>query len=94
MRNYQSGVRTDTTGSTTADYIKVAYVYTSSGIKMFINGSLNTSRDFSVSFGSTLDKLILYGNPYYLGRSLKRLNQVLVFPTALTDQEAIDLTTL
>lgn len=73
---------------------KIAFSYKTDEVKLFINGSLvgtdttatmpnaNTLNEFSSDFGQGSFKLAA------------RLNQSIIFPTALTDSECIALTTL
>ena len=73
--------------------IKVALKYTSTNISVFVDGVKKIDSDLSVNFGSPLDWINLEGTATANNDALEQ-HQFLFFPTALTDQEAIDLTTL
>ena len=73
--------------------IKVALKYTSTNISVFVDGVKKVDSDLSVNFGSPLDWINLEGTATANNDALEH-HQFLFFPTALTDQEAIDLTTI
>ena len=80
--------------------VKFAVVYTSTTLKMFVNGSqIGSTATLSGSLPSTLDEIRInaLGGNFVSDTQNNQLNpykQALVFKTALTDQEAIDLTTI
>ena len=80
--------------------VKFAVVYTSTTLKMFVNGSqIGSTATLSGSLPSTLDEIRInaLGGSFVSDTQNNQLNpykQALVFKTALTDQEAIDLTTI
>ena len=69
---------------------KIALKYSSSSVDVFINGVKQTSQSGGV-FNNSLSVItnVSGANSLYVN-----IKQKLVFPTALTDQEAIDLTTI
>ena len=79
----------------TTPKIKMAVTYTSSAIKFFVNGSLiGTDTSFTLpSSMSRVDVGHMGGQPDSQ-RMRGGVNQFVLFPTALTDAEAISLTTL
>ena len=80
------------------DEVKFAFVYTASSVKLFINGALRGSATPSASLPSTSELHIdALGGGFSSTSQNNQLNpykQALVFKTALTDAEAITLTTL
>ena len=81
---------TDITSTT-----KVAMVYTESGnkVKVYINGTKEVDRTMNDTISEDLTELA--NNNGSGGQQAQvRLEQALVFKTALTDQQAIDLTTI
>jgi hypothetical protein len=80
--------------------VKFAVVYTSTTLKMFVNGSqIGSTTTLTGSLPSTLDEIRInaLGGAFVSDTQNNQLNpykQALVFKTALTDQEAIDLTTI
>jgi hypothetical protein len=85
-------VQTQLSASLTGTRVKAAITYTASGFKLFYNGALINSSTKAV-FGSTLSR---YGFDQANGGNalFRSVNQTLLFPTALSDAEAIALTTL
>ena len=78
-----SGSLYDTSGDfAQGNNYKAAIVYSNGTFKCFANGSL---------FGTT--DVVIDATSLFL-RQESILKQLLTFPTALTDQEAIDLTTI
>ena len=75
------------------DDLKIAFTYKNNDWKIYINGTLKSTITSALTFSpNTLSKVefnLLGLNPFY-----GNTKQVLVFPTALTDQEAIALTTI
>jgi len=80
------------------DEVKFALVYTASSVKLFINGALRGSATPSASLPSTSELHIdALGGGFSSTLQNNQLNpykQALVFKTALTDAQAIELTTL
>ena len=74
------------------EFIKVAVRYTASNIDVFINGVKQTTLQNGGTFTATLDEIIFdnIGVNQMQGSIKQRLN----FKTALTDEEAIALTTI
>ena len=73
-------------------YSKFAWTYDGVGqFKIFVNGSLTNTYGVSINSFSRFGYGEKAGDLNYTNTSTK---QILLFPTALTDQEAIDLTTL
>ena len=89
---YGGVVGTQLSTSYTSGNIKIAVTYSGGNYSMFVNGTKINSASIG-TFSSTLNKIEFAqgngGNPF-----AGDAKQALVFPTALTDQEAIDLTTL
>jgi len=83
-----------TTLTDATEFIKVAVLYKSGGSKVYINGSLITSNTNSFAFTNTLSVLDFYG----LGLGNKdfngKLQELMLFPAALTDLQLEELTTL
>jgi hypothetical protein len=105
---YQNSIRTYIKSNNTIIYdntyfvgfnepqrLKILLKYDSSGAKTFLNGQLIINQTYLGSITiPEFDTLTIqrnYGQPTLIKT---QVNQVLVFPTALTDQEAIDLTTI
>jgi hypothetical protein len=76
----------------TTSYFKVAVKYYNSTIDVFINGVKQTSQSF-VGFSNSVDAVRFDDGNGALPFE-GDIKQRLIFPTALTDQELIDLTTL
>ena len=75
--------------------MKILLKYDSNGAKTFLNGSLILDQTYKGGFPiPAFDRLTIQGNFNSETPIKTQVNQVLVFPTALTDQEAIELTTL
>jgi len=80
--------------------VKFAVVYTSTTLKLFVNGAqIGSTATLTGSLPSTLDEIRInaLGGGFVSDTQNNQLNpykQALVFKTALTDQEAIDLTTI
>ena len=80
--------------------VKFAVVYTSTTLKLFVNGAqIGSTATLTGSLPSTLDEIRInaLGGGFVSDIQNNQLNpykQALVFKTALTDQEAIDLTTI
>ena len=80
--------------------VKFAVVYTSTTLKMFVNGAqVGSTTTLSGSLPSLIDEVRInaLGGNFISDTQNNQLNpykQALVFKTALTDQEAIDLTTI
>lgn len=85
-------VQTQLSASLTGTRVKAAITYTASGFKLFYNGALVNSSTKAV-FGATLSR---YGFDQANGGNalFRSVNQTLLFPTALSDAQAIELTTL
>jgi len=81
---------TDITSTT-----KVAMVYTESGnkVKVYINGTKEVDRTMNDTFTEDLTDFV-NDNGAGSQKAQARLEQTMLFQTALTDQEAIDLTTI
>ena len=73
---------------------KLLLRYSSNGYAFFLNGSKLTSGTNAVNFSDTIDSFYLNETFSVSNRQTNDFKQVMLFPTALTDQEAIDLTTL
>ena len=92
---YAGGTAYVYTQSTTNEKrYKIAITYTSSSYKVFIDGVKVHDVSKSTSFAVLLDRLSVTGNSLSGKKGNIKHKQILVLPTALTDQEAIDLTTL
>ena len=80
--------------------VKFAVVYTSTTLKMFVNGAqIGSTETLSGSLPSLMNEIVVdaLGGAFNSNTQNNQLNpykQALVFKTALTDQEAIDLTTI
>ena len=80
--------------------VKFAVLYTSTTLKLFVNGAqIGSTATLTGSLPSTLDEIRInaLGGGFVSDIQNNQLNpykQALVFKTALTDQEAIDLTTI
>jgi hypothetical protein len=74
--------------------VKAALSYESGSISLYINGSLIASSTNSFSFNQPLDEI--YSTTFYntAAREKVNLDRMLLFKTALTDDECIALTTL
>ena len=76
------------------DRYKVAVVYTPSSIKLFLNGELIVDESNFNYTGLSLDRVEYnYPSGNVFGFDMP-VNQTLVFPTALSDDECIALTTI
>ncbi len=73
---------------------KLAYKYSSGSIKLFINGALSFTLTPTFTFGSALSSLFLGMTTASTGQLSDRLSQSILFPTSLTDDQCIQLTTL
>ncbi len=72
---------------------KIAFAYSSGSSAMYINGVLIGSNTTTFAFTSTLDNIDVNSRgTSFIEQS--NYNGVMVFPTALSDAELIDLTTL
>jgi len=90
--SYQSQIIT--IGITITDFWKVALKYSSTEIKMFFNGSLvDTISSPTLYSANTLNR-VGFDDGYNNFKSNNKVKQVLVFPTALSDEECIQLTTV
>jgi len=76
---------------TNEDIDKACFVFTSNQIKIFINGSVITTYNASVSPLDLNGLIVTYGSA---NRTSIVFSQLLLFPTALTDDECIALTTI
>ena len=78
----------------TGDYQKVALRYESGNSAIFINGiKIAEYPSATYAITETLDR-VSFGTPYAAPSEKTNWKQVILFPTALTDEEAIALTTL
>ena len=68
---------------------KACFIFTSSEIKVFLDGSLNTTYSVTNSPLGLDDFIISYGSS---NRTNIVLSQFLIFPTALSDNQCITLT--
>jgi hypothetical protein len=74
--------------------IKIAFKYSPSGLKLFVNGSLNSTNINPILFTAPIDGIFLNdGSIINLNQTIYN-NSVQLYKTALTDQECINLTTL
>ena len=75
---------------------KIALSYVSGNVNLFYNGILVGSSTNSFAFSSNVDTIELSAMVNFFGNSLNTSNMdsVLIFKTALTDEECINLTTL
>jgi hypothetical protein len=75
---------------------KIALSYESGNVKLFYNGALVASSTNSFSFTVPISELQISVMVNFFGSSLNTNNvdQVLIFPTKLTDAQCIELTTL
>jgi hypothetical protein len=92
-RSLVSGLSTITFNS----FIKIAYVYKSGNSSLFINGVKQNTSNQTFTFNNTLLRLNIDFTGYNYGSlqgKTKYVKSVLVFPTQLTDTQAIQLTTL
>ena len=90
--SYQSQIIT--IGITITDFWKVALKYSSTEIKMFFNGSLvDTISSPTLYSANTLNR-VGFDDGLNNFKSKNKVKQVLYFPTALSDDECIALTTI
>jgi hypothetical protein len=75
---------------------KIALSYESGNVKLFYNGALVGSSTNSFAFTVPISELQISVMVNFFGSSLNTNNvdQVLIFPTKLTDAQCIELTTL
>ena len=75
---------------------KVALVYNTNGtISAFLNGvKVSTLSTSAFAFSNTLDSLQIYDDNYYSLQNTNNNKSTILFKTALTDGQAISLTTL
>ena len=75
---------------------KIALSYESGSVKLFYNGALVASSTDSFAFTVPISELEISVMVNFFGNSLNTNNvdQVLIFPTKLTDAQCIELTTL
>ena len=75
---------------------KVALVYNTNGtISAFLNGvKVSTLSTSAFAFSNTLDSLQIYDDGYYASQNTTNNKSTILFQTALTDGQAISLTTL
>ena len=75
---------------------KVALVYNTNGnISAFLNGvKVSTLSTSAFAFSNTLDSLQIYDDGYYSSQNTTNNKSTILFKTALTDGQAISLTTL
>jgi hypothetical protein len=90
--SYQSQIIT--IGITITDFWKVALKYSSTEIKMFFNGSLvDTISSPTLYSANTLNR-VGFDDGYNNFKSNNKVKQALLFDTALSDEECIQLTTV
>jgi hypothetical protein len=75
---------------------KVALVYNTNGtISAFLNGvKVSTLSTSAFAFSNTLDSLQIFDDAYYSSQNTTNNKSTILFQTALTDAQAISLTTL
>ena len=75
---------------------KVALVYNTNGtISAFLNGvKVSTLSTSAFAFSNTLDSLQIFDDSYYSSQNTTNNKSTILFKTALTDGQAISLTTL
>ena len=73
------------------DTIKIAFKFSSTQLKLFYNGSLMQTFNGSYNFGFTAFK---FRDGATGNNIINRNNKVLAFPTALSDEACIELTTI
>lgn len=71
---------------------KVAFVYDGTNVKYFLNGTLVKTVTASTRWDLGAEKYWLY-NPFNNSTSTIKYNSFIILPEAITDQEAINLTT-
>jgi hypothetical protein len=79
-----------------SSYAKIAIVYSSGRYAGFLNGALVASGSTSFSFSSTLDTIGLGTNNSFASQTSTTMlaKPAIIYKTALSDAEAIELTTL
>ena len=89
-----SGTTSQTSAVVPNGICKLAYIYKSGSLKLFINGVLSFTLTPTFTFGSSLQKIDI-GSDIFSGRQLgDSINSIQLYKTALTDAECIALTTL
>ena len=68
--------------------------YDSNNLAFFVNGSKFYDNPVTIDFSVDLNEISLFDSATTAARSTKQNNQTLLFPTALTDSECIELTTI
>jgi len=76
------------------DRFKFAVSYQSGNTKFYLNGSLIDTKTQSLLFGNPLSNVKLNDGISAGSATQSELNKVLLFPTALSDSECIELTTI
>ena len=94
-RSGSSDVSVASPNSVSEGSVKIVGVFESSTLKLFVNGALKASISNTTTFQSGWNDLLIGQLRTITDTGDRTTNrQALVFPTALTDQEAIDLTTI
>jgi hypothetical protein len=94
-RSGSSDVAVASPNSVSEGSVKIVGVFESSTLKLFVNGALKASISNTTTFQSGWNDLLIGQLRTITDTGNRTTNrQALVFPTALTDQEAIDLTTI
>lgn len=78
-------------------FIKIAYVYKSGNCSLFINGVKQNTSSQTFAFNNTISRVNIDYIGYNYGAAqgkTKYVKNCIVFPTVLTDQQCISLTTL
>ena len=78
----------------TTGIFKVALKYQSGNTALFVNGVKSTTNTTAFTPPVSIDKLYLTSGPYFANPHTVNTSQALLFPTALTDAQCIELTSL
>ena len=81
-------------GLTVGQRVKVAYAYESGNIALYINGNQAGVLSSTFTFPTTLDDIFLSDEVYFNYPESIKFNQVVIFPTRLSNAELAELTTL
>jgi len=76
------------------DFFKIAIIYNSTQLKIYINGSLFQTRTFTTNFSATLSTLNFNLGNNTLYNFQGKVKNLQLYKTALTDEELAQLTTI
>jgi len=94
IRNNGSSINLQGSGTTLGDTIKACVSYGSSGFKLFMNGSLEDSDATAANLSQFSDLIPNVDLRDVNSSNSGTIKQILLFPTALSDDECIELTTI